>query len=140
LDELGLCLALARLLSALEQRAGISVKADWPARPVSLPADVEHGVYRVAEEALQNIERHSAARNVSLRLECDEGRLGLDITDDGCGFDQEVVPADRYGIQGMRERAGLLGATLNLKSAPGQGCSFGLRVPLVDGPVGGQSL
>lgn len=44
LDELGLCLALARLLSTLEQRAGIGVKADWPARPVTLPADVEHGV------------------------------------------------------------------------------------------------
>lgn len=88
---------------------------------------------------MQNIERHAAARTVSLRLECDEDRLGLDITDDGCGFDQEAVAADRYGIQGMRERAGLLGATLNLKSAPSQGCSLGLRVPLADGRAGGQS-
>jgi len=91
-----------------------------------LPHEVKLAYYRIAQEALNNIAKHSGARRVEVRLECRPGGLDLRIEDDGLGFDVGSVPAGHLGIAIMRERAASVGATLNVASQPGQGTTVEL--------------
>ena len=72
--------------------------------------------YRVAQEALNNIAKHSGARQVDLHLECQPGQLSLLIKDDGLGFDPDSITPDHLGIAIMRERANSIGANLKIES------------------------
>ena len=84
---------------------------------------------RVAGEALENVVRHAGARQVTVQLERAGGRLTLTIADDGCGFDaNKPVAEDRYGLRGMRERAGMIGGALEVESQPGIGTTVRLAV------------
>jgi nitrate/nitrite-specific signal transduction histidine kinase len=82
--------------------------------------------YRVTQEALNNIAKHSGARQVSLHFDCQPGRLHLCIQDDGLGFDAGSIPSGHMGVAIMRERANSIGATLTIESQPGQGTSVNL--------------
>ena len=77
--------------------------------------------YRVAQEALNNIAKHSGARQVALHLECQPGHLHLRIQDDGLGFDTGSIPPGHMGVAIMRERASSSGASLMVNSQPDQG-------------------
>lgn len=98
--------------------------------PVELPPTTAHAVLRVAREALANAERHARAATVRLSLERRDDGVELELQDDGVGFDPAAPGGDRYGVRGMRERAALLGARLELTSAPGRGTRVRLRLPL----------
>jgi signal transduction histidine kinase len=97
----------------------------------SLPSDVHITLYRIAQEALNNVTKHARASRVTMCLRCvlppslewtEEGKtVTLSIRDDGCGFDLDDVPADRMGLSGMCERAETIGATLMIESEVGQG-------------------
>lgn len=100
-----------------------------PAEPVKLSPAIEVGLFRVAQEALQNALRHAAARRVMLRLEASPGRVRLTVEDDGQGFTIEDTAEGRFGLLGMRERARLLGGTLQIESAPGAGTRITAEVP-----------
>jgi len=93
---------------------------------------VEGEVLRVAQEALSNVERHAGAVTVRVRLEYGEDMLTLSIVDDGRGFEVEAAArlAGHFGLQGMRERAAVSGGALTLTSAPGDGTTVLLRVPM----------
>jgi signal transduction histidine kinase len=91
-----------------------------------LTHEVKLVFYRVAQEALNNIAKHSGARQVDLRLDCQPGQLNLRITDDGLGFDPATITADHLGIAIMRERANSIGANLKIESQVGQGASVEL--------------
>jgi nitrate/nitrite-specific signal transduction histidine kinase len=91
-----------------------------------LSHDVKLAFYRVAQEALNNIAKHSGAQHVQLRLECRPGGLDLRIEDDGLGFEVGSVPAGHLGITIMRERAASVGAALKLESQPGHGTTVEL--------------
>ena len=95
-----------------------------------LPHAVEAGIYRIAQQALANAVRHARARRVVLRLSRTGDALALDVRDDGAGFDPGAVPAGRFGLVGMSERARLLGGTLAVESSPGAGTLVHARVPL----------
>jgi len=82
--------------------------------------------YRVAQEALNNIARHSGARQVALQLDCQPGHLHLRIQDDGLGFDAGSIPPGHMGVAIMRERAGSIGASLKIESQSGQGTAVAL--------------
>jgi signal transduction histidine kinase len=82
--------------------------------------------YRVAQEALNNIAKHSGARQVEMRLECQPGQLSLLIRDNGLGFDPDSIPPDHMGIAIMRERAASIGASYKIESQVGQGTSVEL--------------
>jgi len=91
-----------------------------------LTHEVKIAFYRVAQEALHNIAKHSGARQVELRLGCQPGGLNLCIKDDGLGFDLESIPPDHMGIAIMRERASSIGASLKIESQPGEGTTVEL--------------
>lgn len=95
-----------------------------------LPVAVEVGLYRIAQQALTNVTHHSGASSATLRLDRDANRVRLRVEDDGTGFDPGAVPAGRFGLIGMRERARLLGGTLTVESSPRGGTAVDVVVPL----------
>jgi two-component system NarL family sensor kinase len=103
-------------------------------QPLQLPPAIEAGLYRVAQEALQNALRHAAAARIDLRLETDPDRARLIVLDDGRGFalgDAGDGPAtSHFGLIGMRERMRLLGGTFRLESSPGAGTRITAEAPL----------
>jgi two-component system NarL family sensor kinase len=102
-----------------------------------LPVRVSAGLYRIAGEALTNIARHADAKTVTMQLTIQPEGAELTINDDGTGFDAESVnqggSRERFGLIGLNERARLLGGTLELCSAPGDGTFMRVRVPLMEG-------
>jgi signal transduction histidine kinase len=97
-----------------------------------LPRDAETTFYRVAQEALNNVVKHAGARRVDVVLEAREDAVVLIVKDDGSGFDPKGsdIGARGIGIAGMRERAALVGATLQVESAAGKGTTVVLRYPM----------
>jgi len=133
LEDLGLALAIRQLADSVAERSRLTVDVQTPARLDDLPPDVEQCVYRVAQEALENAAQHAQARHVDVQLalaEEPEGRrLTLTVADDGAGFDPaDVDNGYHLGLKGMRERAEMVGGTLEAESAPGQGTTVRLIV------------
>ncbi len=111
---------LRQLAQATSSRAMVPVEVDVTGT-CDPPQDVKVALYRIAQEALNNVVKHAEAEHVSLSLTCEEDAITLDVRDDGCGFDPQNVPRERLGQRGMRERAQAIGAHLSVTSAPGQG-------------------
>lgn len=100
-----------------------------------VPCNVTHQLCRLVGEALSNVHRHAAATEVRIAIEADDRELRLQIRDNGIGFDPQAVnPRASFGLIGMRERARLINARLDIESAPGQGTSVALGVPLAAQP------
>ena len=95
-----------------------------------LPARVEAGLYRVAQEALENVAQHAGASQPVLNLSISPEQVVLEIVDDGRGFEPGQIPAGRFGLIGLNERVRLLGGSLELKSSPGAGTVVRASVPL----------
>jgi signal transduction histidine kinase len=128
LDDLGLGPSLESLARSVP-----ASEIDLDVEPCHLPPHVEMALYRVAQEALQNVAKHAGAERVSIRLTSKDGRVRLVVEDDGRGFSPDAPPADglvpSYGLVGMRERAELVGARLTVTSAPGMGTRVEVEVP-----------
>jgi two-component system, NarL family, sensor kinase len=121
LDDLGLALALEHLVHEWSARSGIAAEVHCDVAD-RLPEAVATALYRVAQEALGNIERHAAAQQVQVRLEGRDGRLQFEIADDGVGFDTgRMLRAARagLGLTHMRERIESLGGRFDLRSGAG---------------------
>jgi PAS domain S-box-containing protein len=99
--------------------------------PEELPADESVELLRVLQEALTNARRHSAARNVEVRLGTEDERLLVEVADDGRGFDAAVARTG-VGLSAMRERVDVLGGTLAIHARPGEGTNVAVRVPRRD--------
>ena len=99
----------------------------------TLPARIEAGFYRIAQEALTNARQHAQAGNITILLIAEEATLQLIVQDDGIGFDPETVMQQRqqrhFGLTGMSERVRLLGGTLSIQSTPGAGTSIEVTLP-----------
>ena len=133
----------ARLLKLAEEtiaRGGSRARAQMQVSGAYRPLDgaVEREVLRIAREAVTNAVRHGDPKNVLLRLEFDEGQFGMEIRDDGRGFDG--APADgatgHFGLTGMRERAAAAGGSLTVESRVGEGTRARLEVPLAKEAAG----
>jgi two-component system NarL family sensor kinase len=122
LDDLGLAASLESLAGSIPQ---LDVRAE--AQACDLPAHVATAVYRIAQEALQNVAKPADATSATLRLHTHGDMITLEVEDDGKGFTQARNTG--YGLPGMRERAELLGGTLEVKSQPGRGTLLRLRFP-----------
>ena len=135
LDDLGLLAALQRLCDEAEHRAGVAVSLRVHGDVPRLSPAVELTVYRIAQEALSNVDRHAGASTVEVRLWAADGRLELRVIDDGQGFDAGPDgAADRgtLGLAGMAERATLVGGWLQVRSRPGAGTTVAAAVPTAE--------
>ncbi len=136
LDDHGLVPAVETQLKRFSARTGIEVRLDTAGDPDELPEVVQTAIYRVAQEALTNAERHAGSTVVEVDLEVSDERTQLRVRDDGGGFDPSVaarttaeVQGGGLGLVGMVERARLVGGELDVRSAPGGGTTITLRVP-----------
>jgi PAS domain S-box-containing protein len=129
LDDVGLAAALTRLVQEFKQLHGIAVDLrieGLDAEP--LPPLVQTTVYRVLQEALTNVGKHAGARSVSVRLARGEATVELRVRDDGVGFGSG--DGGRLGLRGMRERAALLGGSVEVESQPGAGTTITAYLPV----------
>ena len=122
LDDLGLPAALEHIAGELAQRSGLEVRVFPRVHEERLPELQAVSLFRVAQEALRNAERHAQARRIDIRLDDADDKLELRITDDGCGFDVKTVESSKdrgIGLSNMRERVERNGGTFQLVSYPG---------------------
>jgi signal transduction histidine kinase len=115
-ETLGLANALQDTLLAFQARTGVQANLSVAGEESDLTAEETQVLFRIAEEALTNVERHASAQQVAVRLARGTDRVDLVIRDDGIGFDPARVDPDRYGLTGMQERAAMIDATLEVNS------------------------
>jgi signal transduction histidine kinase len=115
-ETMGLANALQDTLQAFQARTGVQANLNVAGEESDLTAEETQVLFRIAEEALTNVERHASARQVTVRLARGRDRIDLVIQDNGIGFDPATVVRDRYGLTGMQERAEMIGATLDVIS------------------------
>jgi signal transduction histidine kinase len=131
LDDLGLVRAMGAYVDTWAGRA--KLKAEFHAVGFTnqrLDPAIEITLYRIVQEALQNVLKHARATAVSVIIQLDAAAVSAIIEDDGAGFETDKrQTADRLGLLGMKERAALVGGELRVESTPGSGTSVFLRVP-----------
>jgi signal transduction histidine kinase len=143
LAELGLLRALERHCEAFSDAAGLEVRCDVAADLPPLGAEIETACYRIVQEALTNTARHAGATHAWVRLAAGDGgrRLRLEVGDDGGGMASPGPPGAGHGIEGIRERARLLGGEVALTSDAGSGVRLEVTLPLGDdAPAAGQPI
>ncbi len=134
LDRYGLTAALLWYTQKLTKRTGIPILVnDYNLRDLRLPRPVELGLFRIAQEALNNVAKHTQATRTEIELKDEDGYILMTVTDNGPGFDPRskvsVGQDEHWGLVIMRERARAIDASLEIKSAPGEGTRIILRVP-----------
>jgi signal transduction histidine kinase len=142
LDDHGLGVALSRYVTEYSETHKITVHLTLGGLASSnLPQAVEIRLYRILQEALTNVARHSRAKKVSIIFARSATALKVAVIDDGCGFDAKAVAASshRLGIQSMRERAAMLGGTVSFTSQ-GKGTRVLVQIPLHDQDHSGRGV
>jgi signal transduction histidine kinase len=131
LDDAGLQPALEALSARIESSGiEVSMSLDLPTRASGeLPQEVEDTLYRLVQEALTNVLKHAGATEVSVSVVLDADRLEVNVEDNGRGIDPEGSSSG-YGLVGMRERAALVGGTIEIASEPGRGTRVSASIPL----------
>jgi signal transduction histidine kinase len=131
LDEWGLAAALAQCASEFTRRTGTACDASAEPMP-RLDANRETVVYRVVQEALNNVAKHARARHVAVHLGVRGETACLEVRDDGVGFEADHAPPDQrhFGLVSMRQRVTAAGGTFTLRSEPGAGTAITVHLPL----------
>jgi signal transduction histidine kinase/ligand-binding sensor domain-containing protein len=129
IENLGLTTALRSLAKSVESSAGMKCEANISETPGSLPYEAAISIYRITQECLGNIIKHSGASFASVSLRLNDGKLVLSIKDDGRGFLESQTPKG-LGLTGIRERAKMIGAELTINSQLGEGTSVSLVLPI----------
>jgi two-component system NarL family sensor kinase len=124
--------ALAALAKDYEEDGTLHVMLQVTGGQRPLPARIETGIYRIAQETLANISQHARAKNARLALTITPDQAHLVVEDDGQGFNSGQVPAGRFGLVGANERVRLLGGSLQINSSPGKGTQVEVKVPLTE--------
>ncbi len=133
LDDLGLQPTLRRYVNDMKEREDIFIDYSVLGIERRLPSHIEVGAFRIVQEALNNVIKHARATQVTVRVEFGQDSLILTVEDDGVGFDLEEAMNRRgtnFGLLSMRERAELLAAQWQVKSAPGDGAQITVTIPL----------
>ena len=128
LDELGLTAALTTLCNRLSSQTGLVIHRTLPEAPPPLTTEEQLVVYRIVQESLTNVIRHSGASEARVTLHADRDRVEVAVVDDGRGLPAEGIPLEG-GIRSMRERALLIGAELTWTTAHGSGTAIRLQIP-----------
>jgi two-component system, NarL family, sensor kinase len=123
LDEAGLCMALRTFVEGFEERSRIAVATELPASFERLSPEMETALFRIVQECLTNVHRHSGSKDASIRLARENGNVMLEVADGGRGMSQENNGSSQktgVGIRGMQERVRLLNGVLEfLDARPG---------------------
>jgi PAS domain S-box-containing protein len=138
LDHLGLLPALRWYAETRLESRGTRVSVSETSEVDRLPAEVETALFRIVQEAVTNIARHAAARNVHIEYGRDDGCVMMRVEDDGIGFDPSDLTLESnsmrgLGLLGVKERLELLGGDLEIQSEPGSGTCLIIRVPVANG-------
>jgi signal transduction histidine kinase len=135
LDELGLTSALSWYVEGFSKRSGIEITLDLPATAARFSPEVETAVFRIIQQSLANIHRHSGSKVAHIRLNNHDDRLEFEISDEGSGFPQEVLSKftqsgqlPGVGISGMRERINSLHGTFDIASHA-KGTTIAVKIP-----------
>ena len=131
LQSEGLVIAFRRQAEALCARHKIEVKLDDLACEPELSIEAKESLYRIGLEAIQNTIKHAHATRVNLRLTQENGKVLLEIVDNGCGFDMHTEYPGHFGLHTMRERAEQFGGSLVLQSAQGTGTQVQVKLPIL---------
>ncbi len=133
LDDLGLVAAIEMVVEETSQRLAGGAHLEVTGTPRRLDGPVELALFRIAQEALRNIEKHAGARSANVKLEFSESAVRLSVIDDGRGFTiakgPDLLRSGKLGLLGMRERAELVGAEFEIQSEPGQGTRVSVLAP-----------
>ncbi|PZS10428.1 MAG: hypothetical protein DLM70_00510, partial [Chloroflexi bacterium] len=132
LQEEGLAAALRKHAAAVSAREGLRVDVEAPEGRIPLGPGQDLHLYRLAQEALHNVVKHAHAGEARFCLAVEGGNVVLEIADNGVGFDLSAVTPGHLGLRTMADRAGDMGGTLRIQSAPGAGVSARVTVPLMD--------
>jgi two-component system sensor histidine kinase DegS len=135
LDRLGLLPAVEWLASEVTEYSGISTKVNMVGEGRRLPEEVEIALFRITQEALRNVWRHSGATSAGITVEFDESKIRIVVSDNGKGFELpekigDLAKSGRLGLAGMQERAQLIGGTLTAKSEAAKGTSITVEIPV----------
>ena len=131
LDDLGLAAATDWLVQGFSQRTGVPVALEAEEEDLDLQDPYATAVFRVLQESLTNIAKHAGATKVSVRVERRDGRLALEVRDNGRGFaTSDPAKPGSFGLLGLRERASLLGGDISIDSVPGRGTTMRMSLPL----------
>jgi signal transduction histidine kinase len=131
LDSLGLCATVEWQARDFQSRTGVQCIADVPAKEMAKNRDAATAVFRILQEALTNVSRHSKATQVRILLRIEAEQVLLRVRDDGCGISSETLDNPMsLGLAGMRERAQLLGGSFEIQSRPRSGTTIEVRIPI----------
>lgn len=129
LESIGFVASIQLLADSIQTRYKVNTTVERADHIVWLTQEQEHVVYRVVQEALLNSAQHAQAQHITITMEETHGIMCVAIKDDGMGFDPSSVDTDaHFGVQGMRERAGMIGAELNVSSQVGQGTQLKMKL------------
>jgi signal transduction histidine kinase len=133
LDELGLAPAVDFLARESQRRTGVNIEWSHQVRFDRLPRPLETALYRIIQESLTNALHHSRSEKVRLAMVQQGGKIRVEVEDWGCGFFRQQVASERYGLQGICERARLFGGRAEIDSVPGRGTRVVVELPWSDG-------
>jgi signal transduction histidine kinase len=138
LDDLGLVEALRQYVGEVAAEAGWTVTFQATPEYLRVPDRIEITAFRIVQEALTNTHKYARTDRVLVRLALENGTLSIEVRDWGVGFDPEAVQGERrqVGLTSMRERARLVGGECRIESAPGQGTTVRVRLPVDRGMTG----
>ena len=134
LDDLGLPAALRWYAGKVQERTNLKVRVDIEGDEIPITSSLKIAIFRIVQEALNNITKHAQANDVYIKLEYRPKYVLVSVRDDGVGFDLDTVRMSRarrpsLGLAGMQERAALLGGEVAIQSSPGQGTLVEARLP-----------
>lgn len=130
LDDLGILAAMEIHLAEFEKRSGIRTHFTPPPIEPLLDVQVKNGLFRIFQESLTNVARHSRASNIYLKFEIIENNINLIIEDDGEGFDEKIIMTKKtLGVLGMKERAAMMGGKYAISGKPGKGTVVEVNIP-----------
>jgi signal transduction histidine kinase len=132
LDDLGLVATMKRFASEYQDRTGIICRFNISGEDRRVGAQLEEAIFRIIQEALNNVQKHAEAKTAEVVVALQPGRVAARIRDDGTGFDPAHPPAggrQQLGLLGMRERAEALGGRMEIRSEPGKGTEIEVKFP-----------
>ncbi len=133
LDASGIVEAIDYLVSKAGRPGGPELRFIGNVDFQRLAAPLENALFRIAQESIANVRRHSHSPRAEVRLSRSGDRVVLEVEDWGVGFDPETVDENRFGLEGIRQRAELLDGHATIDSSPGEGTRITVELPLVEG-------